>query len=1112
MTKMHRGKKAAASLMAGILLCQMFVFGVSKTSADAREVAKKMSFEVVGEGIVTVTDTAERTQEITSGSVIEVPKGMCVRVQAESPKETDIAVHVLDKDGNYELEDVSEVQGKCFWRDVTAMELEKKVVVTFGKEDKKIRAVRTGQTRGNYNKPEAGDVFTGNCVITAVDGGNGHTVHSVTIGGFTGILAGVTATGGCADHTAAAPYVGQEYTYRYTVTGVNKVTGEVMGNLYCTSVTGSTDGVTKDSDGRLIGYQRISGSALIYRNYSGYAKLKKGKTQTMLTNGNPQYSLEDACYGIYKDRSATNEAGKSHGAGSLEGAEFTVCYYAGIYDQATLPKTPDRTWVLKSKKEKDRYESRLNKDYQISGDDFYYAEDGKIPVLPLGTISIEETKAPEGYSLDGAYIESVEGKTEGTYYLTKIIQDGNLAKIQGGNTYKIADRIFRGDIEFQKKDEETQESMAGIPFRITSVTTGESHMIMTDANGYFSSASNYVKHSENTNTGQAESGIWFGLNSGGEMSEVNDDNGAFPYDTYKMEELRCGQNVDKALYKGTFKISRDNYILDLGTIMNPDLVISTVAKDEETGTHYSNADESVTVIDTVTYTGLKKGKEYVMKGTLIDHKTGEPVLDSKGKKISGLQKFIPKTAKGSVEVEFNFDGNTLAGKNITVFEECYLDEELIAVHKDIEDVSQMIHFPELKTSVKDDQTGTHIIKSEKDMQITDTVEYHNLKKGKKYKITGILMDKDTGKAVKDANGEKITSSVEFVAEDTDGSVDVKFNFDGTNLGGKILVAFEKLYYGEKLYGTHADLEDEEQTMYVPEVETVALNKETETHHALADGTVELLDTVKYRNLLPGRNYTLHGMIVEKETGNPVSEERTLEFVPEKSEGSVELGFEISADELCGKTIVVYEEIKADGKSIAEHKDPEAKEQSIYFPEIGTKALDENSKTQEGEAKEKQKIIDQITYKNLLPDETYVLKGVLMDKETGKELLDENGKRVTAGISFVPENEEGTIEMTFELDARRLAGKSVVVFERLYDEEEHLIAKEEDIENADQTVLYRKQEIPKNTIVEKPGHNSKEVRKSPKTGDENRMALWLVMLCVFGIAVVTEIVIYKRRNR
>lgn len=106
------------------------------------------------------------------------------------------------------------------------------------------------------------------------------------------------------------------------------------------------------------------------------------------------------------------------------------------------------------------------------------------------------------------------------------------------------------------------------------------------------------------------------------MSEVNDDNGAFPYDTYKMEELRCGQNVDKALYKGTFKISRDNYILDLGTIMNPDLVISTVAKDEETGTHYSNADESVTVIDTVTYTGLKKGKRIRHEGNTDGSQNG----------------------------------------------------------------------------------------------------------------------------------------------------------------------------------------------------------------------------------------------------------------------------------------------------------------------------------------------------------------------------------------------------------------------------------------------------------------------------------------------------------
>ena len=93
----------------------------------------------------------------------------------------------------------------------------------------------------------------------------------------------------------------------------------------------------------------------------------------------------------------------------------------------------------------------MGKEYQISGDDFYYAENGDKPVLPLGTVSIEETKAPKGYMLEKAYIEGDNGKLAENYYLTQIVQNGNQTNIQGGNNYKIADRICRGDIEFQKK-------------------------------------------------------------------------------------------------------------------------------------------------------------------------------------------------------------------------------------------------------------------------------------------------------------------------------------------------------------------------------------------------------------------------------------------------------------------------------------------------------------------------------------------------------------------------------------------------------------------------------------------------------------------------------------
>ena len=1068
MTKIQKSKKTIASLLAGILLCQVSAFGVSQTSVNAENPARKMSFEVVGEGSVTVTDVEDCIRTVQSGSEITVPDGMCIRVQSDAEEDTRISMKILDEEGRYELEDTSVTEGKSYWRDITAMGMNKKVVITFGNgaERSSVYSRRMVQARGNQQKPEVGDVFTGNCVVTAVNGGNGHTVHGVTMGGFTGILAGVTANGGCADHTAAAPYTGQECTYKYTITAVNKATGEVTGNLYCTSVTGATDGVTKDSSGRLIGYQRVSGTAVIHRSYNGYAKLKKGKTLTTLTDDNAEYSLEGAAYGVYSDRGATKENAvfttdkngesntleleegmyyvkekkapkgyklderiypvtvtsgqtaevnvkdvpvysdiellldkidqeskeeKALGGGSLEGAEFTVRFYAGRYTQESLPEKPSKVWVLRTKKENDVCRSKLGKEYQISGDDFYYAENGDKPVLPLGTVSIEETKAPKGYMLEQAYIEGDNGKLAENYYLTQIVQNGNQTNIQGGNNYKIADRICRGDIEFQKKDEETQMAMAGIPFQITSVTTGECHRIMTDENGYFSSASDYTKHSKDTNSGQSESGVWFGTNSNGESVEVNDAYGAFPYDTYRLEELRCEENVDKVLYKGTFRISRDRYVVDLGTILNPDLTIATSAKDEATGTHYSNADEKVTIIDTVTYTGLKKGQEYVMKGTLMDRETGEMILDGENRNITASKRFKPKTAEGSVEVKFEFDAKSLAGKSITIFEECMLDNTVIAVHKDLEDADQTIHVPSAGTTASDKNTGTH--------------------------------------------------------------------------------------------------------------------------HAYAGEYVELTDTIEYRNLLPGETYTLHGTVVEKETEQRLSEETQQEFIPEKADGSIEIAFEINGIDLSGKTAVIYEEIKIDGKSIAEHKDPEAKEQSIYFPKIGTKAMDKKSKTQEGDAREKQTIIDQVSYENLLPGETYILKGVLMDKADGKEMTDKNNRKITGRTTFTPEKSAGTVEMTFELDARELGGKAVVVFENLYDEEDHLIADEANIDNADQTIIYKNNEksavSPKiNTDNPKP---SSSIRKSPKTGVENHTFLWMLTLGSLGTAVAAGIAIYRKKR-
>jgi len=373
-----------------------------------------------------------------------------------------------------------------------------------------------------------------------------------------------------------------------------------------------------------------------------------------------------------------------------------------------------------------------------------------------------------------------------------------------------------------------------------------------------------------------------------------------------------------------------------------------------------------------------------------------------------------------------------------------------------------------------------------------------------------LIDKKTGEKIKDAKGDAVTSTVEFAAETSDGTVEVEFRFDGRKLGGKTMVAFEKLYYGEKLYAVHEDLEDEKQTIYIPKIGTTAVNTKTKSKLAYAEENVTVTDVVKYENLQPGETYTLHGTIIEKKSLKELTEEKAIEFIPEKKNGTIEMTFELNGSEMQGKTIVVYEELKQKGKSVAVHKDPESKEQSIYFPKIGTKAVDAESRTQEGVAKAKQKITDQVSYENLVPGEVYVLKGVLMSKEEGKELTDKNGKSITSSITFTPEKENGTVDMTFELDASELDGKSVVVFEKIYDKAENLIAREENISNQEQTVIYKRLKEPKGDDSKKSSGETK-ISKTPKTGDVDVRKLCAVSVISLGILMIAGIITRRRKK-
>lgn len=195
-------------------------------------------------------------------------------------------------------------------------------------------------------------------------------------------------------------------------------------------------------------------------------------------------------------------------------------------------------------------------DYLVEGDEFYYDHNNAI-VLPLGCIVIEEVQAPEGYlPLEDPIVVA-------------LLEEGTDTHVTPWATIDIDEQVKRGDLSFSKVREKSMDRLDQVRFSITSQTTGESHVIVTDENGMASTASSWTPHSRNTNQGSSsDDGIWFGEDTQGNSAPVDDSLGALPYDTYTIEELPSEANEDMILVKFEVVISRDNVTLDLGTIDN----------------------------------------------------------------------------------------------------------------------------------------------------------------------------------------------------------------------------------------------------------------------------------------------------------------------------------------------------------------------------------------------------------------------------------------------------------------------------------------------------------------------------------------------------------------
>lgn len=403
------------------------------------------------------------------------------------------------------------------------------------------------------------------------------------------------------------------------------------------------------------------------------------------------------------------------------------------------------------------------------------------------------------------------------------------------------------------------------------------------------------------------------------------------------------------------------------------------------------------------------------------------------------------------------------------------------------------------TRARAEATGSHSLPAEAEAVVTDTVAFRGLKAGKTYHLTGTLVDKNTGEAVLDPSGKAVTAEKEFTAKSADGTAVVTFSFDASLLAGRTIVCFETLYKEGKEIAVHADLEDENQTLYVPRIMTHAYDEKTGTHNALAQGTARILDRVDYENLEKGQSYRMTGRVCDPEThkeilkdGKPVVSELTFEA--EDRSGYVTMVFDLPADELAGRCVVILEQLWLEDKLIAAHEVYDDHEQQISFPDLHTEALDADSKSHEGVRKGKTMIRDTVTYSHLAPG-SYKVRGRLMDPDTGKALLID-GKEVTAETDLVVDDAgDGQVILEFCFDASKMTGEKVVVFERLM-QEETLIALHEDLKDDDQTVTYKKK-------TDKPG--------TPATGDGFDLRLMTLLLAAAMAACLTAGRILRRAD-
>lgn len=841
-------------------------------------------------------------------------------------------------------------------------------------------------------------------------------------------------------------------------------------------------------------------------------------------------------------------ANKPQGSASLENAEFTIKYYAN-YDASG---DAVRTWVLKT--DADGF-SALDAAYKVSGDDFYRSSKGDI-TLPLGSITIQETKAPEGYVLDD------------TIFTRKITNEGTAESVFTYNMPTVEEQVIRGDLEIIKlvgddkeEEDETVKGLQGAEFTITSLTTNEVvGKIVSDESGlattetigglvYDSYRIEETKTPEGFRTiepfnvtikehGKTIRGIYkqdVPIKAGIKLVKTDKSTGkTIPLAGTKFRILDADKNVVSMTTYYPQMTTVSEFVTDeTGSCLLPErLHYGTFyleelqapsgyllgALQEFKVTEYGTWDDPIVVsmaddnaMGRVQVTKTNKENGTVLEGAVFEITAAEDIVTGDG---------TLRAAKGDVVDTITSDAAGVA-----------VSKDLFLGKYNVREVKAPLGFAcdtekiyEAVLAYQDQNTA--IVTTEINVENTPTsILINKVVKDTNEPLEGVTFHvwNEAMSSTDDVDDEMGTK--ESYVTDEKGQIEIKYLTAGTyciqesaTVTGyclndeikKFTVDENGLIDGK----TKAEFLFENEATAI--AKTTALDKDTNSHNAVATDKTTYIDKVEFTGANIGTTYELETFLINAATGENIIDAITGEkvtakttFIAESKNGIVEVEFTFNASTLQGVTTVVFEDLYQDGIKIYSHADLNDKNQQVTFPKIkiGTQATDKASGTHDMTDVSSNATIADIVTISGLPEGTtgtFELKGNIVKFGTGGEITI-NGKPIVASKTFDKTTGTETLEFTF--DAKELLNTDVTVYEELYYNGTK-IAEHKDPNSEDQTVHIKG----KGKIITSTPSNFRD-GKGVKTGDNTGLSILFVLFAGSVLCILVEFVFdfYKRRK-